>query len=659
MKITLKPVENRKETPLAAPDTALQYHIRDLRRDALKRQITLEIPDKQDDTHLVIKVKPQGKKEEKIQVFDKNYKYLSCSCDTYVKNQSGFCVHLAALLNAKKFADYYDFNAENYREWRTRLKNYSGLLVNDVDTFDGEIEIFRPSQNSTIKIGNGKNNKKIKADSAKKYYEVMSTGRRTNIPWLTEEFEKKENVNDDKLLLNDINLYDYQKEVFKKMVTARRAICSMTMGAGKTLTTITCFAHINKIKELLTKESATLLVVAPKSLKVQWSNELKRACGLDSFQIDKASDIAESRNHNICVITYQLLGRNIDKIKERKFDTAVVDEIQYVRNGNTKTWKALSQIKSDYFFGLSGTIIENRLDDLYAIMNIIDTHILGPKWKFDDKFQKVKIKAKEKIIYHGAQNLVELKQSLKDVVFSYDNLKLPPITHEYIQLDINERERKSHDYYQEEAKKLIAKSLSGEVSFKEKLMIQGLLLKARQSVNSYELLTKKPQDKPSNKIKEFLKLIEHYCINNNEKVVVFSEWTQMLDILSREVKVRFKHSSVESVLFTGKQNGKQRTAAVQTFQSDPKCKIFFASDAGGVGLDGLQLASSRVIHTELPWNPAKLDQRSARVHRIGQKNPVEIKYLVSKGTIEEEIYNSILQKRQLRINTLSNFNVAG
>jgi SNF2 family DNA or RNA helicase len=343
-------------------------------------------------------------------------------------------------------------------------------------------------------------------------------------------------------------------------------------------------------------------------------------------------------------------------LKGRKFDVAVVDEIQFIRNEKTKTWKALSQFRSDYFFGLSGTIIENRLDDLYAIMNIIDMHILGPKWKFDDTFQRIKIKAKEKIIYHGVQNLEDLKNKLKDSVFSYDNLKLPPITHDYVQLEIDDKERKSHDYYQEEAKKIIAKSLSGEISFKEKMMIQGMLLKARQSVNSYELLTKKPQSKPSNKIKTFLELIEQYCINSGEKVVVFSEWTQMLDILAREYKKKFK--TIDHALFTGKQNPKQRTAAVVKFQTDPNCKIFFASDAGGIGLDGLQLASARVIHTELPWNPAKLDQRTARVHRIGQKNPVEVKYLVSKATIEEEIYNSIVQKRQLRVSTLASFNVA-
>jgi hypothetical protein len=236
MKIILKSVESRRETPLATPDTALQYHIRDLRRDALKRQFALEIPDRDaKKPYFVVKVKPQGKVEERIQVFDKNFKYISCSCDWYVKNQSGFCIHLAALLNAKKFGEFYNTNTENYSQWRLRLKSYASFLPEDLEQCDHEVEIFRPSQNLPIKLGKGSTKEKIQAESTKKYYQIISTGKKTHIPWLTPELEKEENITDKDLLLNGISLYDYQKEVFKKMIVARRGICSMVMGAGKTL----------------------------------------------------------------------------------------------------------------------------------------------------------------------------------------------------------------------------------------------------------------------------------------------------------------------------------------------------------------------------------------------------------------------------------------
>jgi SNF2 family DNA or RNA helicase len=165
----------------------------------------------------------------------------------------------------------------------------------------------------------------------------------------------------DEGLLNGVNLFNYQKNIFAKMVTAKRAICSMVMGAGKTLTTIACYAWIRKHRN----PNARLLVICPKSLRIQWANEIKRVTNLDSTQVMRKEDL--TLDTPVFVATYQWYAKNHAAFLEQNFEVLVADEIQYVKNSESKTWKALSKIKTEYFFGLSGTVIENRLDDLYSI----------------------------------------------------------------------------------------------------------------------------------------------------------------------------------------------------------------------------------------------------------------------------------------------------
>lgn len=154
-------------------------------------------------------------------------------------------------------------------------------------------------------------------------------------------------------LLSGVTLFDYQKNIFAKMVKSKRAVCSMVMGSGKTLTTIACFAWIRKYH----KPNARLLVICPKSLRIQWANEIKRVMDLDSTQVMRREDI--TRNTPVFIATYQWYAKNHEVFLQQNYDVLVADEIQYVRNSESKTWKALSKINTEYFYGLSGTVIEN------------------------------------------------------------------------------------------------------------------------------------------------------------------------------------------------------------------------------------------------------------------------------------------------------------
>ncbi len=414
-----------------------------------------------------------------------------------------------------------------------------------------------------------------------------------------------------------------------------------------TLTTIACFAYLNTIKP------RKMLVIAPKSLCIQWIREIKRATGLSSILVDKEDKIAgmSTPGSGPYVATYQYVTRHIDEFKKHNFDIIVVDEIQFVKNNDTKTWKAISQLKSEYFYGLSGTVIENRLDDLYSLMQIVNPLAVGPRWKFNHQYQNVLISTKTRVIYSGVKNLDLLKSRLENNVFFYNKLNLPQITHNRVEVTMTPEQKLSHDQNHNEAKLLIAKSLNQTLTFGERAMLQAYLLKTRQAAQSIELITKQPTPGLSNKMKELQTLLTSICKTNGEKVVVFSEWTEHLKIAKRMSDAL----GLGCVFFTGEESAQTRNNNVELFKTDPNIQVFYSSDAGGVGLDGLQLVATSVIHLELPWNPSRLDQRTGRVHRLLQTKPVTAYYIVCKDSIEEKIETLINDKRETRTTTLEQF----
>lgn len=649
MKILVKPPEPKKTKngkkkrvtlKMGNANTALEFRLNEITAHSFDKKFTLELVEKNGD-HVEMICTDGLRKQHRLQYFNAKRNVSCCSCDEFVTDECRFCVHLAAVENALKYSTIYSKDNPDYSRWAATFRMRLVQLPTSIKKFQQHYTFFDPYSSNYYTFG--KTMPTVETVSTKTFRKLEKKKTAQKVKYLPKKI-------DDTGLLDGVILFNYQKDVFRNMITAQRAICSMVMGAGKTLTTIACYSFIDKHKP---GGGATMLVVAPKSLRKQWGAEIERTCHVPVFQIEKPADIQKSTEYDVNIVTYQFITRHIDKFKTRNWDIIVVDEIQYVRNSATKTWRAISKLKSDFFFGLSGTVIENRLDDLYSIMEIINPGVLGPKWKFDDKFQELHLKSKAKWIYKGFKNLNDLKTLLQDCVFSYDKLKLPPIQHNNIFVLASKEQQTMHDGFWEEAKILIAKSLNGPVSNKERMMVQALLLKARQVGNSIELITKKPE-KPSQKVERFLELVEDACIKNNKKLVVFSDWVEMLEMCARHAQKKF---GISPVYFTGKQNLDQRQAAVRTFQTDPKALIFFASDAGGIGLDGLQQVSSEVIHLELPWNPAKLDQRSARVHRIGQQNPVTIHYLITKNTLEEHIFSLIQEKKNVRLQTLASFHV--
>lgn len=596
--------------------------------EAQKRSFVFDLTDL-DGVFKVIKVLEVGSKRlYTVEIFGLNDGKLlaACQCPDYRHNEIAYCHHIAGIERLAAASE----------QVKTKLKFHNQNL----DFFPLKVIHYNPSSKKIVTFGCGDTiHKTVSAIEQDKEPPPIIVDVN-----LTTEVEriKREHPYEKNLLEDDVELYDYQQEVFYRLIAAKRAVCSLSMGAGKTLTAICCYSWIlHNIHE-----NSKMLVIAPNSLLTQWEDEINRVKpNIKTKILKKDYDIHNWQNNTqVGIINYQMAQRYYEALAKDKIDVVVADEIQFVKNSESKTWKALKKLSFEYFFALTGTPVENGLEDFYSIMSLIEPTLLGPKWKFDYTYHTITELKPLKIVYGGVKDIDVLKTKVENRLFSYTKLKLPPRTNHEVRIALETPEANSEANYMEMVARFASKFANRPPTFQELCILQGFLLRARQSCNSDELITKQPSKHLPAKVSRFVDLVIELTQVQKRKVVVFSEWTQMIAILKKHLLA----NNIDSTEFTGDQNIKQRKEAVKRFSTDPNCSVFFASDAGGTGLDGLQKVSDAVIHIELPWNPAKLDQRSGRVYRLGQKNPVDVYYFISKGTIEESIETALFRKRSVR-----------
>lgn len=557
---------------------------------------------------------------------------VTCSCDQYYKIGASFCKHIALLQYLRKNARYQE------------EMNFISHLNHSIKKIGNRQNSYRlyDSRNDLVISLSGNN------------YEIITPSYLVMLKHLAKYRPNPFEVNlpNPYVLTNEITLYPYQQPILENMLYARFAICSMIMGSGKTLTAIAGLKYLQS----LTQDPLNVLIVCPKSIMDQWSKEIDRILELQTAYITGINSYRFIKIKQIGICTYQTMSRNIDVLKQKKYDVVIADEIQYIRNDTSQAWDSLRQLNTKFFWGLSGTIIENRLDDLYNILEAIAPGLCGAKWKFEYRFKKLKSIHKRKVLYHNEIiHKKELHQLISKNVFSYDDLELVPMKKPikyFAALDALSQEK--HDNYIDQANRLISKSLNTPLTFAEQTYIQMLLLRARQCCNSLDLIQNdnelKIHTESNGKIEKILEIISDVCIKQNQKLVLYSEWTEMLSILENH----FQKMNIEFVRFDGSLSTKKRGLALETFKNKDSCKLFCSSDAGGIGIDGLQLCCSNVLHVELPWNPAKIDQRNGRLHRLLQTKSVQSYHVIMQNSIEEKINDLLEQKRKVRFDTLFN-----
>ncbi len=438
-------------------------------------------------------------------------------------------------------------------------------------------------------------------------------------------------------------LYPYQVEGVAFLVANGRALLADDMGLGKTLQAITAASWLHQHAHV---ERA--LVVCPASLKHQWAREIKKFTGQNSEIIQgnaEARGVQYRRTGAFTIINYELVLRDLSVINELLSpDLLILDEAQRIKNWRTQIATAIKLIPSRYAFVLSGTPLENRLEDLYSLMQVVDARVLGPLWRYLIDFHVTDEKGK----VLGYRNLSELRRRLAPIMLRRDRRlvadQLPQRIQQQIDLPLTEKQQELHDSAMSSAATLAQISKKRPLTPGEQNRMMASLQQARMACNAAGLVDKETVGAP--KLDELDKLLDELCLQGGRKAVVFSQWTLMTEMIEQRVRalglgcVRL-HGGVPTV---------KRGELIERFDKDEAIQVFISTDAGGVGLN-LQNASL-LINLDMPWNPAVLEQRIARIHRLGQKEKVQVILMLTPEGYEGRVFELVQNKQNLFDNVI-------
>ncbi len=412
------------------------------------------------------------------------------------------------------------------------------------------------------------------------------------------------------------------------------------MGLGKTIQLIAFLLH---------KKNKRSLVVTPTSLIYNWKEEFEKFAPSLNIGIIHGSKSTRNRildnkeDYDVLLTTYGTIKNDIEFYKNEIFDYCIIDEAQNIKNPKAQNTKIIKEINAKVKFALTGTPIENSLIELWSIFDFI-----MPGYLFDEK------KFKKKFVNRSENEIEELRSLIKPFILR--RLKRDVIT------ELPEKIEKKYYVPMTSEQKLAYKNYMKEVKLKLKtgeddnITIFSYLTRLRQICQD-PILVNKDYTGDSGKLNVALEIIEE-VIEDNNKMLVFSQFTSVLKKIEEELNIR----KIKNKYLDGSTSAKERIKLVSEFNDSKEPEIFLISlKAGGTGLN---LTSAKfVMHMDPWWNPAIEDQATDRAHRIGQKNIVEVIKLIAKDTIEEkiiqlqedkrEIINSVMSDDSLNINNIS------
>ncbi|BBF43396.1 superfamily II DNA/RNA helicases, SNF2 family [Lachnospiraceae bacterium KM106-2] len=433
-------------------------------------------------------------------------------------------------------------------------------------------------------------------------------------------------------------LRSYQKTGYRFLRSLEHygfgGILADDMGLGKTLQMI---ALLLAAKEEDGKEPS--LIVAPASLIYNWKEELEKFA--PSLTVGMVAGTAQARKKiilnakkfDVVITSYDLLKRDIEHYKKISFHYEIIDEAQAIKNHTTQSAKAVKQIDSAIRFAMTGTPIENRLNELWSLFDYLMPGLLYSYQQFRDEIETPLVVKRDEVAMKRLQKLIKpfiLRRLKKDVL-----KELPEKVENVIYTQLEEKQLTVYDANVQLIKKRLREQTPEE--FKNtKLQTLAELTRLRQICCDPHLVYENYHGGAS-KIGTCLELIEN-AMDAGHKVLVFSQFTSMLAIL--EENLSKKH--IDYYKLVGGTKKEERMRMVNRFQEDEVPVFLISLKAGGTGLN--LTSANIVIHFDPWWNLAAENQATDRVHRIGQKQTVTVYKIIAKDTIEENIIR--LQKRK-------------
>jgi SNF2 family DNA or RNA helicase len=417
-----------------------------------------------------------------------------------------------------------------------------------------------------------------------------------------------------------------------------RVVLADDMGLGKTVQALAAAELLRRRRGI-----ERVLVVAPASVKYQWKTEIEKFTDLSAQVIDglipRRRQLYESPAfYNLT--SYELVLKDVRYMHELKPDLIILDEAQRIRNWTTATARTIKQLKSRYALILTGTPLENKLEELFSVVEFVDGRRLGPAFRFVNEHRTED--AHGKLL--GYRGLDRIHSQLAPILLRRTRAEvlkdLPPRTDQIFRVPMTAQQAEPYfeqrDILAQLMRKWERQKWLSEIDLRR---IMCCLQNMRMLCNSTFLFDKKTNFSP--KLEEFREIIRELTLEENRKVVVFSEYERMTHLAGKELD----KLGIGFVSLHGGVPSRQRGELMQKFRADSECRVFLSTDAGGVGLN-LQAASA-VVNFEPPWNPARLEQRIGRVHRLGQSRPVQVIHLLTTGSIEERVWTTLGMKKAL------------
>ena len=412
------------------------------------------------------------------------------------------------------------------------------------------------------------------------------------------------------------------------------------MGLGKTVQILCVIcSYLEKHKE----NSKPIMVVCPSSLCLNWQNEIEKfTTGVTSQVIHgsleaRKKQIENIKNYNIVITSYELLKRDIDEYKksETQFKFIIADEAQYIKNNNTQNAKAIKNINAETRYALTGTPIENSLSELWSIFDFIMPGYLFGYRKFKEMYETPIVRDADEYATNKLKKLIEpfvLRRIKKEVL-----TELPDKMITILNSQMTDEQQDIYLSYLARAKKDVMEEIKENGIEKSQIKILALLTRLRQICCHPSLFIENYKGE-SGKLNQCIEIIKD-AIQSGHKILLFSGYTAMFDIIEKELK----KEKIEYLKLTGQTKVSDRVNLVDEFNNSPDKKLFLISlKAGGTGLN--LVGADMVIHYDPWWNLSAENQATDRTYRIGQKRNVQVYKLITKNSIEEKIYE--LQKRK-------------
>ncbi len=576
-----------------------------------------------------------------------------CSCPDFKKNRLGTCKHIIHVLAKVRRKFPAAVRRRSYRRKRisvhVRYAEAAELRILLPRKLDPAVErIVKPIRDRAITDVRGFVRRLGRIErlghevmiypDAEEY--IQQQLRQEHIGRVVEEIRVDPATHPLRNALLTAELLPYQLDGIAFAAGAGRALLADDMGLGKTIQGI-------GLAELLAREAGIerVLVISPASVKTQWRSEIRRFCDRDCQVVLGSAKSRVGQYERDCFFTvcnYEQVLRDILTIERVSWDLIILDEGQRIKNWEAKTSRIIKGLKSPYALVLSGTPLENRLDDLYSVVEFVDDRRLAPAFRFYNRHRVVDERGK----VLGYRNLAQLRATLKPIVLrrTRDSVMrdLPPRMTEVVRITPTDEQLAMHSSHMIVVASIVNKRYISEMDL---LRLQKALLMCRMTADSTVLVDKQ---KPgySSKLDVLDDLLGRLSQEDGRKIVLFSEWTTMLGLIEAILERR----KIGYVRLDGSVPQSKRQQLVHAFQTESACRVFITTNAGSTGLN-LQAANT-VINVDLPWNPAMLEQRIARAHRMGQKRTVQVFVLVTESTIEENLLSTLAAKHELALAAL-------